>query len=567
MDTAMDTAMAMDTDMKTKQPKIRPISTGILLCLSSTLLAQQTLPGAIPSPGIGTPFSTTTGASPPTSAANSADSTGTLARGWMIRPRVTLTETFTDNVNINRTANSKQSDLITELAPGIIIEARTTRLKAYFDYSMRGQFYAQTDYSRTQNSLNTFGTFEAIDNWLYLDFSGVIAQQAISAFGTQSASNTSINNNSTETATYRLSPYIRGQLGGTVEYLLRYNLSTTQSDANAVSNLDLSQWVGQLKGSTPFQNLRWTIDGNQQTADYSNGRKTDAESLRAMLTYSVLPQFRVSASGGAESNNYASLNQETNTTYGYGFDWNPTERTRFSAFKEKRFFGDGHNISFNHRFPRSSIQFTDTRDVSVLPNQFSTTGLGTIYNIYYQMLANVEPFASMDPAIKDSAVSSAVNTLLAQSGISPNAQVTSSYLTSRATIQRRQQLALALTGVRNSITLMANRNESQSVLAASSLNDDFSQLSLVRQQGISLNIAHRLSDLSNLNFLASRQESTGSNNSSSNLKTTITTYQLNVSTKLGAKTTGSVSARRSEFDSTTNPYTENAVIGTVSYIY
>lgn len=556
--------------MKTKLPMIRPISAGILFCLSTASLAQQTIPGALPGPGIGASSSTTTGASPQTSstAANPTGDTGVQARAWSIHPRVTLTETLTDNVNISRTANSKQGDLITQLAPGIRIEAKTARLKGYFDYALRGQFYAQTDYSRSQNSLNTFGTFEAVDNWLFLDFSGVIAQQAISALGTQSASNTSINNNSTETATYRLSPYIRGQLAGLVDYSLRYNLSTTRSDANFVSNLDLSQWVGQLRGSTPFQNLKWTIDGNQQSADYSNGRKTDAETLRAMLTYSVLPQFRVSMSGGVESNNYASLNQETNTTYGYGFDWNPTERTQFSVFKEKRFFGDGHNIRFNHRFPRSSIQFTDTRDVSVLPNQFASTGMGNMYDIYYQMLANTEPYASMvDPASKDSAVASAVSTLLAKSGIPPNAQATSSFLTSRATVQRRQQLALAMIGVRNSITLMANRNESQSVLAASSLADDFSRFSSIRQQGLSLNIAHRLSELSNLNFLASRQESTGSTNSNSNLKTTTTTLQVNVSTKLGAKTTGSVSARRTEFDSTTNPYTENAVIGTVSYIY
>lgn len=555
MVTDMATAMVTDMEMTIKAAGYKPISGALLFCLTTLSFAQQNIPGAAPAPAA----SPTTGRSAVTAAnaTGSDDQSATLQRTWTIKPRVALTETLTDNVRVNGTTNGKQNDLITELAPGIRIEARTARLKGHFDYALRGQFYAKTDYSRTQNSLNSFGSFEAIDNWLFMDFSGVIAQQAISAFGAQSPGSGTINNNSTETATYRFSPYIRGQMGGMVDYLLRYNLSTTQSDAANLSNIDLSQWTGQLRGSTPFKNLQWTIDGNQQTTEYSNGRKTEADSLRAMGTYTVLPQFRVSLSAGRESNNYASLAQESRNTQGFGFDWTPTERTKFSAFKERRFFGDGHNITFNHRFPRSSIRFTDSRDVSVLPNQFASVGLGSVYDLYFEQFASLIP----DPATR----ADFVNALLARSGIDPNAQVTSNFLTSRATVQRRQQLALALTGVRNTVTFMVNRNQSESVFASAALADDFSQNNAIRQQGLSLNVSHRLSELSNLNVLASRQESTGSGTNTT--KTTMTVLQVNVTTKLGAKTTGSLSARRSEFDSTANPYTENALLGTVSFIY
>ena len=175
----------------------------------------------------------------------------------------------------------------------------------------------------------------------------------------------------------------------------------------------------------------------------------------------------------------------------------------------------------------------------------------------------------MDPAVKDAAVASAVNAVLAQNGVSPNTQVTSSFLSARATVQRRQDLTLATFGARNSITVVLNRTESQSVLAAQASNDDFSQTTMVKQQGASVNFAHQLSEISNLNALVSRQESKGSSSvtGNGNLKTTTTTYLVNASTKLGAKTTGSLSVRRTEFDSTTNPYTENALLGTVSFVY
>ena len=556
----MVTAMVMVTgmDMKTEFSIALPLTAIMLWGVSGASFAQQSIPGAISSPsagaGIGIPGSSM-GASRSGTDGDEPDQ----ERTWTIRPRVTLTETLSDNISINRGSNGKQSDLISELTPGVRIEARTARLKGYFDYALRGQFYAKTDYSRTQNSLNSFGSFEAIDNFLFLDFSGVIAQQAISALGTQSPGNTSINNNITETSTYRLSPYIRGQIGGSVDYFLRYNTSTSQSSATTAYNVNLSQWAGQLRGSTPFQNLRWSLDGTQQTADYANGRKTEAETLKAFLTYSIFPEFRVSLSGGKESNNYASIDQETHNTYGGGFDWNPGPRTQVFAFKERRFFGDGHNVRLSHRFPRSSIRFTDTRDVSVLPNQFATVGLGSVYDLYFDQFENLIPNAVTRANF--------VNALLAQSGIDPNTQVTSGFLTTRATVQRRQQLALALFGNRNSITFLANRNENQTMLASSAVNDDFAQSNstTIRQQGFSLNYSHRLGELTNLNALLSRQKSTSNGRTASD--TTMTLYQINVSTRLGAHTTGSVSVRRSEFDSTTNPYTENALLGTISYIY
>lgn len=541
--------MAMDMAMRTRTPARLPLAVVLILATGSGALAQQTTTGAVPTPGIGA-MSPAAGTTAPGLASAQASS-----RSWSIRPRLSMTMTATDNAQVGGNTNG-ESDLITELAPGIRIEARTARLRGYFDYSLRGQHYLDNSYSRTQNALNAFGTFEAIDDWLFIDVSGNISQQSISAFGTQS--NDSLqNSNSTETATYRLSPYIRGKLGNTVDYQLRYNASTTRADASNASDIDIGQWVGRLGGSTPFRNLQWSVDANRQTTEYSNGRQTDADLIRAMATYAITPQFRISASGGWESNNYASLDKESRSTYGYGFDWNPTPRTQFSAFKESRFFGDGHRFSFNHRFPMSSIRYTDTRDVSVLPNQFATAGLGSIYDLYFDLFAN----QISDPVLR----ATFVNALLAANGINPNQQVVSGFLSSRASLQRQQQLAYVLYGARNSLTLQLNRSENSSLLAAAAV-DDFSQSTTIRQRGISLSLAHRLSPLSNLNATASRQQSTG-NGIGGNLKTTTTTYIVSASTKLGAKTTGSLSLRHMDFDNATNPYTENALVGTITYTY
>jgi uncharacterized protein (PEP-CTERM system associated) len=282
---------------------------------------------------------------------------------------------------------------------------------------------------------------------------------------------------------------------------------------------------------------------------------------------SDLPQFRISLSAGQESNNYASQNIQSKLTHGYGFDWTPTERTQLTAFKERRFFGDGHRYSLSHRFPLSSIRYSDTKDVSVLPNQFTSVGLGTVFDLFRQICSQQLSSTFTDPVQLEQAANVCATNILSQAGISPNTLITSSFLTSRATVQRTQQLAIALQGARNTLTVLFNRNESQSILASSAVSDDFllNNTNNIRQRGISINLSHKLSAISNFNVMASRQESTG--NGTTALKATTMMYQANLTSKIGARTTGGISIRRTEFDSTNNPYTENALIGTVSVIF
>lgn len=563
----------MGTEMKKNKPltvfRWKQLALACLSAYSMAALSQQAITGSALSniPSAGNP----TSLSQQTHSSSLENQGGEQARAFVIKPRIKLGETWSDNVDVGRTRNRKTSGLITEVSPGIHIDTHTARLRAYLDYSLIGLYYTEpSGYSRTQNALNTFGTFEAISNWFYLDFSALIAQQAISAFGTQTPTSSYRNSNTTETGNYRLSPYIRGRMGSEVEYLLRYNWSTTQASANNVSDIDLSEWSGQVGGGTAFRNLRWSVNASQQTTQYSLGRKTEAERLYATATYQIAPQFRVSISGGQESNNYASLDKVTHNTSGYGFDWNPTERTQLSMFKERRFFGDGHRINFNHRFPLSTITFTDTRDVSVLPNQFASVGVGTMHDLFAQIcstqLANNSIYSG-NPALLAQDVANCANLLLGVAGVPANMQVTSSFLTSRATVQRRQQLAFAMQGTRNILTLLVNRSESESILASPVINDDFARNNTtgVRQTGFSINLSHRLSEQSSLNVLASRQNSDAAGNSS--LRTSTTMYQANFISKLGPKTSATLGVRRSEFESPTNPYTENAVLGSVSVTY
>jgi uncharacterized protein (PEP-CTERM system associated) len=549
--------------MAMKNNAIRVLSSSgvVFCCLTSIAIAQQP-GGGYTTPIITRPDQNVPGAASFRSRLDPATTPEDALPGrtWNIVPRVRLSETFTDNVNL--TATDKKSDFITGLAPGVRINANTARLSMFFDYQLVAYIYAKnSEDSNFQNYLNTFGTLEAVDNWLFLDFGGYVTQQTISPFGTQSVSNANNNNNRTQTQTYRLSPYIRGQLGGDVaEYMLRYNAATTRSGNDSISNVDISQWIGQIRGGSPFKNLAWTVDGSQQTTDFSLGRNYDDARLRAILTYQLLPQLRVSGSGGEESNNYITSDTENYTTYGYGLDWRPTDRTIVAGFQEKRFFGYGHNFNLSHRFPLSSIQYTDVKDVAFIPNDYATTGQGALYDQYFELFSNQIP----DPVAR----AAYVNNLLNQSGGGTNVgntQTVNGYLTNRPQLRRTQQLSLVLYGSRNSVTFRATRISDEVLSVLGGTESPTNPFSKVVQNGYSINFAHRLSPLTSLNVLGLYQ--TNDAPSSPSLDNTLRMFQVGISSQLGKKTFATLNARRSIYSSDSNPYNENAVSASLIFTF
>lgn len=471
-----------------------------------------------------------------------------------ITPRISITETFTDNVRLSSV--NQQAEQITEISPGIRIIVNGARLKSYFDYSLSEVVYAQNSSSRrTLNALNTFGTLEAVNNWAFLDFSGSISRQAISAFGNPSIDNTSINTNQTEVATYRLSPYVRGRFGDLASYEARYSRTITRSDAAAGAGATTSSdAVGRIRGDTAFRNLGWSVDASQQSVDYTAGRPTKNDRLSVGLFYTITPQLNIFANAGRESNNYTSLDKQSYGTRGFGVRWSPSERTRLSASRDYLSFGEGHNVSFDHRTGRTAWRFSDIKEVSTTPTQTGITNQGLNYDILYSQFASIEP----DPVLR----AQLVNAFLQANGINPNATATRGFLTSAVTLTRRQDLLFALLGVRDTITFIATRNESRRLDTLSTSVDDLTTSSVVRQRGFSVNYSHRLTPNYALSVLASQQNTSGS---SSLQDTTLRSVNVNVTGRVGRKSFGSVGARHTIASTGgAGSYVENAVFANLN---
>ncbi len=466
-------------------------------------------------------------------------------------PRLAITEVLTDNVGLS--ASAPQSEQITQISPGIRVSVEGARVQAYFDYSRNELFYAQGSSPRqSQNALNTFGTLEVLDNWAYLDFSGFISQQAISAFGAPSTDNTSVNPNRAEVSTYRLSPYIRGRVGNVANYEVRYSRGVTSSDAalgSGVTTVDAAVKVG---ADSAFGNLGWLADASQQTADYNVGRQTEAERLNLGLSYAITPQLSVSVRAGREKNNYTSVEMQSYDTSGVAVIWSPSETSKLSVALDRRPFGDAHNVSFEHRTARTAWKFSDVKEVSTGPEQTRGVGLGAIYDLLFSQFAYLEP--------NEVARAQLVKAYLQSNGISPDARVISNALTSAVSLQRRQDLSFALLGVRDTITFLASRSEGRRLDTVSTGVDDFTSSSVLRQHGFSANYSHRLTPDYSLGVLASQQDTSGV---SSLQETRLRLLSIQIMGKVGKNAAASVGLRRVVYSSATAPYGENAL--TVSF--
>lgn len=434
-----------------------------------------------------------------------------------VEPRVTVSETFTDNVRLNDTA--KQSEQITEITPGIRINLSGGRVKTYLDYAASQVLYAQkASPNRQLNALTTYGSLEAIDDWAFIDFSGSISQQAISAFGTQSIDNTSLNANRAEVSSYRLSPYVKGRFGNAANYEARYSRTLSANSASGGAGSAVADGTVRLGGGSAFRSLGWTADASRQSVSYTSGRPTESDQVNLGLTYELTPQFSLLGGVGQEANNYTSLNKQSTGTNSIGVAWRPSERTSLSARLSNRSFGEAHQFGFEHRTARTSWKFSDTRDVSSTPGQASV--------------------------LLDSST--------------PVPTVVSQFLTSALSLQRSQNLSFALLGVRSTLTFTATRSDINRLDTISSAQDDLSTASQIGQRGFSVSVQHRLTPDYSLTAQASQQTTTGSTRAQ---ESQVRSFNLGLTGRVGQKTTATVGARHVVSEGGTVPYTENALTG------
>lgn len=515
------------------RPGLRHALAAAAWLAASPWVAAQTLPSLPGAGDVVTPGDASSDLRPP----------GPAPRVFIER-RVFANLTYSDNYLLSDT--NRQSEWVTELGAGVRAALNLPRLRGNVDYSLSGLHYA--------NGLANDGRRQVLDSQLLLDagngiafveFDGNIENRSVSAFGAQTI-DTANPANRAETRRFSVSPFVRGEFNGALDYELRYNLQSQRTDEISRSDIDERGWSASLTSSTGARPLGWQLTASSNEVDYAAGRETRFDTVGALLRYAIDPTLEVFGQVGRENNDLLTVQRESYDTRTAGFDWRPVQLARLAASVSKRFFGDGHSVTAEYRFRRVLLRFNDVRDV-VTTQATQGTAAGTLGSLLDALYLGIET----DPVRRAALVSAELQRL----GLPGELTTLPAFLTSSVTLQRNQDASVSLLGERSVVSFSLDRRSSRRLGTGVSAIDDFDLSSDIRQKGWSLSYAHRLSPRLSASAVYQRYQTEGQTNTLGNRLSAVT---LGLSARLARRTTGALYLRRAEFDSS-SPYRETAI--------
>lgn len=473
-------------------------------------------------------------------------------REFIVQPRASIAQTFTDNVD--RSA-APVSDSITQLTAGLSFESNSARLRGYLDYGLSGLLYAQHGEKDTyQNALRAALGVDLIDNRARLDATASISQTALSAFGVQPNGSGLPGNNTTELRTLAVTPSFRGPLGPIVKYtaLFGYTVSNAGNTVRGDSRAYNASVRFEPVSAGP---LGWSIEASQMRSDFQAGRATESDRLIGTVKRKIHDlDLELSANGGIEMTDLASQQRQRYKNWGVGATWVPSERTRLAAQLDHRFFGRAHSLSLDYRTALTSWSISDSRNVSTSSNGSNGAGRGTVFDLYFAQFASIEP----DP-VKRTAL---VNSFLSSNGINPTTGVDTGFLRSGATVVRGQNAAVAYRSMRSAAVLVFTRSETERVAIAALSSDDLRDAAKIQMQSVTLNLSHRLTPTSSVNLGLSDQKTRGELTRQS---TGQRQANLQYTTRLTSDGDLSVMARRTLYSKDLVHFDENTLVATYSH--
>ena len=489
-----------------------------------------------------------------------AQTSGAPRDPWRIQPSLTVTETYSDNINL-APSGSERSDFVTTISPSLRVTRLSPRLILNLGYAPELLYDARGSNGTTiRNYLDASANATLVQNLLFFDARGNVSQQNASPFGTLAANSVNGSSNRVEARSFSFGPSLRSRVGNDLTYNAGYRYSTTSSNSNVLSRNDINQIYGAVQTSTSFRDLGVSANFDRTDIRYGGQNEILTQSVGTTLTYVVSPTLRLRATIGYDSNDYPSFPDRNlnGTSYSGGFDWTPSRNTGLNAQIGRRYFGNTANIAFTQRTARTVLNVSYTRDQTTSSQSLS----GLIANPNYALIDQLLQASIPDPVLRAQAVIDA----LVRAGLPSSRFDPIGFVSNQLFLQKRFDVSLALQGVRNTVTFDVYRSESQA-LSTLNISDVFNQSQSFRQSGATANWTYRLGPRTTTTVTAQkfRNES---------LVGTATTRQriltASVNRQIGRRTSGSLQYRNARQDGSglgTGNYHENAVIGSVRFDY
>ena len=245
------------------------------------------------------------------------------AGDWDITPRLCVAEVYSDNINLDD--NNKESELVTEITPGISVHGQGGRLEADIDYQLQNTiFLDNSDANNSFHQLNANTTAELAKDLFFLNARSTAGQAIIDAGDTISIGNINTGRNRTDFVNYSLSPWIQPHFGGYADGILRYTYSDVAYSEGA-SDAANSRIGASLFSGRNFGPLSWDVNYNYQDLERDTGSDARFESTTGQARYRVNDQFSFVGRAGTFDNDFQSSDNVENGSYwSLGGFWQPS---------------------------------------------------------------------------------------------------------------------------------------------------------------------------------------------------------------------------------------------------
>jgi len=320
-------------------------------------------------------------------------SVSSFAGEWQFNPSLGLTETYTNNVELNQL--DKQSSLVSQFIIGA--DAIYSSRKLQFSFAGTETLAA---YSHNSELNDDYQTLRADTSYsLWQDKLQVVASSAITNVSQNDSNNS-------------LADLVSGDTVQQRNHSAGLQFNTANSDYYLSSSLmysivDTEDDVGEIKGYTALINSEngnaaryvfWELTGsfaNQENNGFTSENYQVETKVGAITPYKLNPFIRVY--NERVTGTLAGSNPDSIPSWGPGFrylaaehliidvsynfiredseasddyvaadiNWQPSSRTSLNAGYSKRFFGDSYNLDFSHRTRRltNNISYHETIEV------------------------------------------------------------------------------------------------------------------------------------------------------------------------------------------------------------
>ncbi|QPK63294.1 TIGR03016 family PEP-CTERM system-associated outer membrane protein [Methylomonas sp. LL1] len=291
-----------------------------------------------------------------------------LAFDWRMRPSLSMTEMFSDNLALSD--NAKKSGFVTEVAPGVSLYGSSPWSNFNLNYRLQSLYNAGgRDAIDVNHQLQMKSLYQAVRNTLFLESSSSISQQNVNN-SVIATDNLTGNSGSIENRNFNISPYWTPHFGQYASGLLKigYQHSTfdnannsgnsqdTTSSSIFISDSETITKQARLASGSKFNKVKWNVNYSSQDQSRTTGDDVLFEQYQGEARYFYNRKYNVFVQGGYENNDYQTTNDNIKNGFFYtvGGQWSPS---RFYSIEAG--YGNNKHVTL-HYSPSANLTSTIT---------------------------------------------------------------------------------------------------------------------------------------------------------------------------------------------------------------